>query len=184
MLERRLFWALMGLVASPAFLACADSSRQSAPPGPVVVVGIDGASWSVIEQLWSTGRLPHLRQLAESGVTSRLTPVANPSPVIWTSMATGVLPERHGITNFVVNTEAGQVPVSSALRRVPAIWNMVSAAQRRVAVLGWWASWPAEEVSGIVVSDRAGADIDRAFHPPGFRSEFLSIVEEDAGGKR
>jgi tetratricopeptide (TPR) repeat protein len=38
---------------------------------------------------------------------------------------------------------------------VPAIWNVASAAGRTVGVVGWWATHPAEEVSGFFVSDHA-----------------------------
>ena len=85
--------------------------------------------------------------------------------MIWTTIATGVVPERHGITDFVVPTARGDVPVASSVRRAPALWNMLSRAGRRVAVLGWWASWPAEEVDGLVLSDRVLMGLDRAFHP-------------------
>ena len=148
MLRDRIQAAFITLALSLGYIACSHPEPEQSLPGPVVVVGIDGAAWSAIEELWSTGRLPHLHKLAEGGIASQLIPVADASPVIWTSMATGVVPERHGITNFVVNTEMGDIPVSSTVRRVPAVWTMASAAHRRVAILGWWASWPVEEVNG------------------------------------
>jgi tetratricopeptide (TPR) repeat protein len=39
------------------------------------------------------------------------------------------------------------------MRSVKAIWNILSEHERTVGVVGWWASWPAEAVSGAVVSD-------------------------------
>lgn len=143
-----------------------------------LLVGIDGASWVAIEDLWSQGRLPNLRALAERGVTASLTPVADISPVIWTSVVTGVRPERHGITDFLLPTTQGDIPVSSTLRRVPAIWNMLSTVGRRVAVLGWWVSWPAEPINGVVVSDRALRAVDRAVYPDEFVPQFQEIAAE------
>ena len=159
--------------------ACSPEKTAVQTLGPVVLVGIDGGSWSAIEELWAQDRLPNLRQLADSGSRSLLIPVADASPVIWTSMATGVVPERHGITNFVVKTDTGDVPVSSAVRKVPAIWTMASAAQKRVSVLGWWASWPAEPVSGVVVSDRLLANMENAVSPPEFAEHFQTILSEE-----
>ena len=68
--------------------------REPEPAGtrPLVLVGIDGASWIAIEELWQQGRLPNLKALAERGATTRLVPVADISPVIWTSFVTGVKP--------------------------------------------------------------------------------------------
>jgi predicted AlkP superfamily phosphohydrolase/phosphomutase len=40
------------------------------------------------------------------------------------------------------------------MRRVRAFWNILSEWDRTVGVIGWWATWPAEEVRGYVVSDR------------------------------
>ena len=159
--------------------ACGGRQEDPPPSAPVIVIGIDGGSWNAIEALWEQERLPNFRSLVREGVRAELKPVAAASPVIWTSIATGVKPERHGITNFVVPTPAGDVPVSSKVRRVPAIWNMVSTVNRTVAALGWWASWPAETVNGVVVSDRAVRSLENAFFPPEFGDTFAEIVAQD-----
>ncbi|HBL27343.1 MAG TPA: hypothetical protein DD490_10965, partial [Acidobacteria bacterium] len=48
----------------------------------------------------------------------------------------------------------GREPIPRDERRVPAVWNMASAAGRSVAVFGMWATWPAEPVRGLLVADR------------------------------
>jgi arylsulfatase A-like enzyme len=53
---------------------------------------------------------------------------------------------------------------------------MLTQAGRRVAVLGWWGSWPAEEVNGVVVSDRALLDLDRRVSPASYLPTFLEEV--------
>ncbi len=86
------------------------------------------------------------------------------SPVIWTTIATGMKARQHGIEDFVEATPTGDVPVASSLRKVPALWNMLSRAGRRVAVVGWWASWPAEErgEARARVEAREAAPVDRS----------------------
>lgn len=145
-------------------------------PHPILVVGIDGGEWKVIRKLWAEGRLPNLRSLAERGTTATLRTAYNSSPVIWTTIATGVTPREHGITDFVVPTPKGDVPISSDVRKVPAIWNMLTESGRRVAVLGWWGSWPAEEVNGVVVTDRALLDLERRVSPASYLPTFLQEV--------
>lgn len=175
---------LAGLLA--AALACAgcggDGARIAAgDPGDrprLVVVGVDGAEWGVIRKLWGEGKLPNLKALAERGVSSPLATDYGSSPVIWSSIATGMKPERHGITGFVVPSAKGDVPVSSTVRRVPAIWNMLTTAQRRVAVIGWWASWPAEPVNGVVVSDRALLDLPGRVSPAGELPELETEIAQ------
>ncbi len=146
-------------------------------PHPILVIGIDGGEWKVIQKLWSQGRLPHLKKLAERGTSATLRTAYNSSPVIWTTIATGVTPREHGITDFVVPTSGGDVPISSDIRKVPALWNMLTQSGRRVNVLGWWGSWPSEEINGVVVSDRALLDLERRVSPAAYLPTFLGEVD-------
>jgi hypothetical protein len=47
------------------------------------------------------------------------------------------------------------VLVTSNLRRVDALWNIASEHDHSAGVIGWWATFPAEEVDGFVISDQA-----------------------------
>jgi predicted AlkP superfamily phosphohydrolase/phosphomutase len=151
--------------------------RDPVKPAPFLVIGIDGGEWRVVRHMWRDGELPNLRRLADRGTSATLRTAYNASPVIWTTIATGVTPAEHGITDFVVPSEHGDVPISSTVRRVPALWTMLTQAHRRVAVLGWWASWPAEDVNGVVVSDRALLDLDSRVSP----ADYLPKLTEDIG---
>jgi predicted AlkP superfamily phosphohydrolase/phosphomutase len=165
---------LLPLLAFAA--ACArEPAAPARPPHPVVLIGVDGGEWSVVRDLWAQGRLPALKALAERGVSATLRTDYGKSPVIWTTLATGRRPREHGITDFVVPTPEGDVPVSSTLRRVPALWTMATAAGRRVGVVSWWASWPAEAVDGVVVSDRALLPVPDAVSPPEFAPRFAEL---------
>lgn len=172
--SRRLCFLLLSALALTTLAGC----RKEPPPKPhpILLVGIDGGEWKVVKRLWAEGRLPHLRSLAERGATATLRTAYNSSPVIWTTIATGVTPREHGITDFVVPTHQGDVPISSDVRKVPAIWNMLTRSRRRVAVLGWWGSWPAEEVNGVVVTDRALLDLERRVSPASYLPTFLEEV--------
>lgn len=166
------------LLLAAALLGCAGEPTPPHRPRPVLLVGIDGGEWRVVERLWAAGELPVLKSLADRGVRATLRTAYNSSPVIWTTIATGVTPLAHGITDFVVATPRGDVPISSTVRRVPALWNMLSRRGRRVAVLGWWGSWPAEPVRGVVVSDRALLDLPRRVSPDAFLPRFETLVRE------
>lgn len=178
------------LIVAGAVLALAGLSgcrREPAAPArrpPLIVIGIDGGEWKVIRRLWGQGKLPNLKAIADRGVTATLHTAYNSSPVIWTTIATGVTPQVHGITDFVVATPRGDVPISSAVRKVPALWNMLSRTGRRVAVLGWWGSWPAEPVNGVVLSDRALLDLDVRVSPASYLPTFqadLRRADADPG---
>ncbi len=166
----RLFAVLL-LLLSSGFFGC-HRQAQDATIRPLLVVGIDGGEWKVIERLWAQGDLPNLKALANRGVRTQLKTAYNSSPVIWTTIATGVVPKRHGITDFVVPTAQGDLPVSSGLRKVPALWNMTTTGRQNAAVLGWWASWPAEAIRGVLVSDRILLDLPKRVSPPEMLARF------------
>ncbi len=171
---------LLGLLGG-----CASPSEVPSTRHPMIVVGIDGGEWKVIRDLWEQDRLPNFRRIADEGATATLRTRYTASPIIWTTIATGVQPQAHGITDFVVPTPEGNVPVSSTVRRAPALWNMLTRVRRPVAVLGWWASWPAEEVSGVVVSDRVLTAEDDRVHPPDLLPRVEAAIAQarnDPGG--
>ncbi len=147
-------------LATLGLAAWAFRAEATAPAGhPLLLIGFDGGEWSVIEDLWTRGELPNLQRLANEGVRAPLETEYGWSPVIWTTVATGHVPDVHGITGFVVATDDGDVPVSSEMRKVPAIWNITSAADMRTNLVGWWGSWPPESVNGVNISERCQSDV-------------------------
>ena len=147
---------------------------------PFVVIGIDGAEWLAVERLWRHDRLPAMSALAARGVRRSLGTDYGNSPAIWTTIATGQPPGVHGIEGFVSATEAGDRPVASGDRRVPALWSMATRGHRTVAVLGWWATWPVEPVAGLMVADRWRKG-DHGVHPPG-EAAFVRARDEALRG--
>ena len=144
-------------LASLLTLALLAFGCRSEPPRPrVLVLGLDGVDPQVVDLLMSEGKMPNFAKLRQDGAYGALrsTPPLL-SPIIWTTIATGKPPEQHGIGHFVaVNGKTGeQLPVTSQMRRVRAVWNILSDAGRDVAVVGWWATWPAETVHGTIVTD-------------------------------
>ena len=137
------------------------ASRTPRPSGgraPVIWIGLDGLDFELLDRLAAEGRMPNWKRLVAEGFTAKLRsfqPVL--SPVVWTTIATGVGPDLHRVLDFQeVDPATGQkVPISGFSRAVPAVWNVASASGRSVGVVGWWATHPAEEVSGFFVSDHA-----------------------------
>jgi Tfp pilus assembly protein PilF len=179
--------ALLLLAALLAFVAFGCS--RDATRGRVIVLGLDGVDPDIVELLISEGQLPNFAKLQDAGAHARLLS-SEPllSPILWTTIATGKTPDQHGITNFIaINEKTGQqLPVTSQMRRAKALWNVISDFGRKVAVVGWWATWPAEAVNGTIVSDhtayhflfpegQTGAkDSIGAVHPP----EFQGVVDQ------
>lgn len=140
----------IGLACLLFALACGD-----APRGRLLLIGVDGASLRVARPLLEAGDLPHLAAIASEGVFGPLRahfPIQ--SPRIWTSIATGVSPEHHGILGFARESASGERRLYlSSDRRVPALWNIASEAGLSVAVVNWWNTHPVEKIRGAMVSD-------------------------------
>lgn len=122
----------------------------------VLLIGWDAADWEVIDQLLEQGKMPSLKGLIEKGVSGRLSTYDPPvSPMLWTSIATGKYPEKHGVLGFVEPSPDGKGlrPLLSTSRKVKAIWNILNQKGYRSNVVGWWPSHPAEPINGAMVSN-------------------------------
>jgi predicted AlkP superfamily phosphohydrolase/phosphomutase len=189
LLDRALPRPALGVLAWVAFAGATGASLwtvvaagrpRPSPDGPVVqdatradtgvkvaILGLDGLDWYLVEEAFAEGRLPNLARLVENGTRGDLRSIRPPkSPVVWTSIATGMLPSEHGIRHFVVRRDGRNVPVTGNLREVPALWNIAESARFTVAFVNWYVTWPAEPVPGLMISDRVDFDgLDRRVYP-------------------
>jgi hypothetical protein len=150
------------LVSLFAALSLAGCSREPAkdaacePCAPVILYAVDGMEWSVMMPLLQEGRMPVMADLMRRGTYGYLETIEPTfSPVIWTTMATGKRPEDHGIRGFVYRVgpgEEGQRFYTSGHRATKAFWNILSDYHRTVDVLGWWMTYPAEPIHGVMVA--------------------------------
>ena len=78
------------------------------------------------------------------------------SPMLWTSIATGKRPFKHGICGFSEPTLDGTAvqPVTNLSRTTKAVWNILSQVGKRSLVVGWCPSHPAEPINCVMVSNR------------------------------
>jgi predicted AlkP superfamily phosphohydrolase/phosphomutase/tetratricopeptide (TPR) repeat protein len=122
----------------------------------LLLIGWDAADWKVIDPLLARGEMPNLARLIERGVRGNLATIHPPfSPMLWTSIATGKRPPKHGILGFTEPTPDGLSvrPVGNLSRRTKALWNILNQNGKRSIVTGWWPSHPAEPINGAMVSD-------------------------------
>jgi predicted AlkP superfamily phosphohydrolase/phosphomutase len=152
------------LILLTALGACRNESSTAAAPAipsaktRLFFLGVDGATWTVLRPMLERGELPAFQRLIDEGAALPAfdTLQITHSPVIWTTIATGRRPSDHGIRDFTATLPNGRkIPVTSSLRKKRAIWEVASRRGVSVGVVGWWATWPAEEVRGYMVSDHA-----------------------------
>ncbi len=137
---------------------------QSAPsPSNVMIIGLDGADWNIINPLLSQNKLPHLASMIQEGSAGVFHTVRpTKSPVIWTSIGTGKTMLKHGVLdwNYVENNNI-KVPYSVDDIRVKFAWEILGDYQYKVGVINWFCTFPASPVNGYLVSDRYTISIDR-----------------------
>lgn len=122
----------------------------------VLLVGWDAADWKIINRLMDGGKMPHVKRLVENGVMGNLSTLFPAlSPMLWTSIATGKRPHKHGIYGFSEPTPDGKgvQPMTIASRKCKAVWNILNQHDMKSVVVGWWPSHPAEPINGVMVSD-------------------------------
>ncbi len=121
----------------------------------VLVLGLDGASWDVIDPLIRAGRLPHLAAWRAQGVAAPLASCVPPmSFPAWSSFATGLGPGRHGLFDFTQKLPgAYRLRFTNASDRIgTSLFARASRAGRRVLALGMPASFPPEPLDGLLVA--------------------------------
>src|SRR5262245_51369263 len=175
--------ALLGALLVLPGPAC----RRAAPARPVSVllIGLDGASWTFIDLLRARGALPNLDRLVREGVRAPMKTLSpSLSPALWTSMASGRPPAVHGIEAFQTkDADGNDVIASSDARRTEALWTILSRSGRRVGLVGWWVTWPAGPVEGFGVSDHFlrphEEPLAKATYPESLAARLNSAIPSD-----
>ncbi|MEO6237896.1 MAG: alkaline phosphatase family protein [Vicinamibacterales bacterium] len=151
----------------------------------VHLVAIDGFDPAIYSQLRDS--LPNLG-FALGGRRVTLQPQDTSDPArAWTTIATGVTPQGHGVhaieTRRVAGLRGAVAPggavarlmatatdlvrltrpsvVSRDERQAKTIWEVAEEAGLRTGVVNWWATWPAPATGGTVVTDRAVLRLER-----------------------
>jgi predicted AlkP superfamily phosphohydrolase/phosphomutase len=144
-------------VSCLVLIACPRSTKVEEPVPRVLIVGIDGATSRVMDAMFANHRLKNLRSIAERGVYGPIKSEAPAlSPRVWTTVATGKVPAKHGVFGWVKPTDDETMELFYSSDRVGyALWNILSDAGKKVAVVNWLITYPPERINGILISDHA-----------------------------
>ena len=143
----------------------------------VLVVGLDGATWSILDDWIEEGELPNLARLREAGRWGNLSSVIPfVSPVAWPSFMTGNQPGRHGIYGFQqcrVGEYEPYIPLGSSVKS-PTLWRILSDNGKKVVVMNVQMTYPVEKVDGVIIGGLMSPSIAKGVYPP----DLSSWVEE------
>src|SRR5689334_19600671 len=131
-----------------------------------IAIGLDGTSWNVLEPLLATGELPHLQALRERGASGVLeSTVPFYTGPAWASFATASSPAAHGIYDFTMLRERGEMSVArqSDLRRVT--YYELLAREGRRSVLVNLPLDQGESTGAVIVNSWLTVDESRRIYP-------------------
>lgn len=145
-----------------------------------VVLGIDGATPSLLLPWAKQGRLPNLGRVLRDGAHGTLRSTTPPySAQAWVSMMTGRQPSKHGVVDFF-EREAGRPKhafIHSASIQGEALWDILSRDGKRVGIVNVPLTYPPVPVNGYMVSGfMTPKGRDDYTHPPELRDSILSVT--------
>ena len=150
--------------------------------GRVYLIGLDGIDWRLADRFMARGKMPALQEIVRKGTRGTLRSlVPSLSPLVWTSIATGMKPSAHGIFNHFGNKLPWrdtliQLPPGVGLNRLASVvercfglgamrpiewsrwnrrpfWEVCNAAGLRTGIVNWYGTYPVSKVDGFMVSE-------------------------------
>ncbi len=214
----RALFTLMALASVYVVLERRDAFRPSLSPTPrpttfqssqrprLFVVGIESATLDAILPLAEQGKLPFFNRMLQQGPHSRLSTLRPARrAALWTTLATGKFPYRHGVVGDRVYEapflSSGSrlnilplgiafkhwgiwkrgIPISAAERRVVSIWEILSRLGVPTALVGWPLTEPSDGLE-IALSDRFfETDGMKQYAPSAELAERARLFRTDVG---
>ena len=151
----------------------------------VLIIGIDGGTFDIIQPLIAEGKLPNLQHLLKNGshgnMETTMPPMTFPA---WTSYMTGVNPGKHCVYDFTERVPGTYMIrfINAKARKAKTIWRLATEHNKRVGVMAVPVTYPPEEVNGFMICgfDAPGVNAlgdTQSMFPP----ELLYELKESVG---
>lgn len=156
---------------SPAYGATSPAFER------VLLIGLDGATWDILDPLVKQGRMPHLAGLIAGGCKGILNSTKPPiTPAAWTTFMTGKGPGRHGIIDFLrYDAAAGRLSFNNYIEiSGKTIWELLSERGYKVGSINLPMTYPPRPVNGFMISgfDTPSVELDFTY-PRELKAELL-----------
>lgn len=151
-----------------------------------LIFGIDGGTWDVLDSLIERGVMPCLARLKEEGAWGDLASVVPVnSAAAWSSILTGMPPEKHGVYDFLawhpVNKKRTSVNATWLPR--PTLLDLLGQEGEALAlkIPMTYPPWP---ISGAMVSGLPTPDDESAFaYPADLTPRLNHLIEKGSAGR-
>ena len=139
----------------PTWDAYLEQRGDASERRKVVFIGLDGATWELMDPMIEDGKLPNFARLKKEGAWGILRSTETyVSPPAWTTLMSGFLPEHTGIYSFGHWDADNEkfLPVRSTDVLAPRVWDVTSLAGARTAAINVPVTFPPRDINGIMVS--------------------------------
>lgn len=146
-----------------------------------VMIGLDGATFTILDELMREGVMPSLKRLCDEGSRTELLSTSNPlTPPAWVSMITGRSPGNHGVFDFIWAEERKNDVYFTLYNFLDiaceTVWSYVSRHEGRVTSLNFPMMSPPPPVNGVIVPGLVSwKHLRRNIHPREIYDRFKEL---------
>jgi len=145
----------------------------------VIIVGIDGCTFNVLNKLIAKNKLPNFSKLIQEGAYGKLRSTMPPgSPAAWSTFQTGKDPGKHGIFDFFRNNPENYnyTPVNATFLKEETFWMRLSRLGMRVGVVNFLFTYPPQPVNGFLVTGKeTPSEMTSYTYPEQLKDEILEM---------
>jgi len=148
--------------------------KTSSKNKKLVVIGLDGGSFNVIDPLIEESKLPNIEKLMNEGVRgellSTIPPVTGPA---WASFMTGKSPGSHGLFDFVkpLPNDFRRHVVNYQHIKSKTLWSILSEYDKKIGIINVPVTYPPPEVNGFLISGMPTPSIHSQYTYPASLSQ-------------
>jgi len=145
----------------------------------LIIVGLDGGTFDVIDPLIELGVLPNIKALKRAGAHGILKSVIPPQTgPAWTAIATGISPWKSGAYSFLMSHKNSWnfTTISSANLRDKAFWDLLAKDGLRIGIWNYPTLYPVYPINGFMVSGILGASNADITYPETLRDELTELA--------
>ncbi|MCI0499177.1 MAG: alkaline phosphatase family protein [Planctomycetales bacterium] len=147
----------------------------------VLIIGLDGGTWTVLNPAIEQGYMPFLKSLVENGASGILeSTIPAITPAAWGTFQTGCNPGTTGVYDFTCwDQTTKKTSLVNSTNLPPTIWQILSQSGKRVVSLNVPMTYPPQPINGHLISCILTPSMKSGFtYPPEFKEELLRRFPE------
>lgn len=145
----------------------------------IVMVGIDGGTWTIIDRYVKQGHMPNMAFLLDQGTKGTLVSTFPRQTLpAWTSIFTGVNPGKHGLVGFPGHMEVNGKLSSITFRssEIKSLWQLLTEKDMISIIVNDPVSYVPEKIKGIMITGLLTLSKSNFAYPPEISKEIKKLV--------